>query len=368
MRVLLTGASGFVGHHTAWALSAAGHDLRLLARPSSDLSPFAELPHERVDAALDDADPAAFAAAFSAVSSGPAGADAAAPDSGGIEAVVHVAGLTVASRARDFDRVNALGTAGLARAAAEAGVSRFLYISSLAAQGPSRDGVPAHPDAPCKPITDYGRSKAAGEEAVLRTAGPQAGGMRVQILRPPAVYGPRDVALLPFFRMARRRFVTRVGDGRSRVSVIYGPDLGDAIAALLAQPLVQADAQPEAPPQSPPRSPPEGRPRIFHISDADGPYDWRTLIETLAAVFGHRLVTVPVPAAGFAALARVGVAVARLRGARPLLDPSRVQEMRQDAWLSDNAVLTAATGWTPSTPLDQGLAETLRWYREQGWV
>ena len=172
--------------------------------------------------------------------------------------------------------------------------------------------------------------------------------MHVQIIRPPVVYGPRDLGLLPFFRMARWRYIVRVGDGRNRVSVIYGPDLADAIVALLAQP--------------------PGGPAIFHISDAGGPYDWRALIDALAAAFGHRLLTVPVPGAGFAALARAGTGLARLRGARPLVDESRVAEMRQSAWLADSERLSAHTGWAPATSLDAGLAATLRWYRDNGWV
>ena len=156
------------------------------------------------------------------------------------------------------------------------------------------------------------------------------------------------MALLPFFQMAKRRYIARVGDGRNRVSVIYGPDLASAIAALL---------------ERPPRGP-----TTFHISDAGGPYDWRTLIDALADTFGHRLFTVPVPGVGFAALARASVLLARLRNARPLVDSSRVEEIRQAAWLSDNAALTAATGWTPSTSLEDGLAETLRWYRAHGWL
>ena len=75
MRVLLTGASGFVGHHTARALAAAGHDLRLLARAGSDLGPLADLDFERVDVPLGGPDPAPFADAMA-----------------GQDAVVHVAG------------------------------------------------------------------------------------------------------------------------------------------------------------------------------------------------------------------------------------------------------------------------------------
>ena len=327
MRVLLTGASGFVGHHTARALAAAGHDLRLLARASSDLTPLDDLALDRVDVPLSGADPAPFADAMA-----------------GCDAVVHVAGLTIATDRDAFRRVNAQATDALARAAVAAGVSRFCYVSSLSAQGPSCDGLPADPDAPRHPISPYGQSKAEGEVAALALAG----AMHVQIIRPPVVYGPRDLGLLPFFRMARWRYIVRVGDGRNRVSVIYGPDLADAIVALLAQP--------------------PGGPAIFHISDAGGPYDWRTLIDALAGAFGHRLLTAPVPGAGFAALARAGTGLARLRRARPLVDESRVAEMRQSAWLADCERLTARTGWAPGTSLDAGLAATLRWYRDNGWV
>ena len=163
-------------------------------------------------------------------------------------------------RARErvaFRRVNALGTAALARAAAAGGVGRFLLLSSLAAQGPSLGGVPAAPGAARRPVSAYGLSKAEGEDAALLAGGE----MVVQILRPPAVYGPGDRGLLPFFRMARRRYVVRMGGGANQVAMIYGPDLAEAIGALIAGP--------------------PGRSPFFHVSDAEGPYTWQDLIAAL---------------------------------------------------------------------------------------
>ena len=324
MRVLVTGASGFIGAHTARALALAGHDLRLLARPTSDLSALTDLDY--------------------ALATGDLSGDGVADAVNSIDAVVHVAGIVAARTDADFHRVNARGTGLLAAAAADAGVRRFLLVSSLAARGPSRDGTPPDADGRRQPVTPYGESKAAAEVEALG----RAGEMAVQILRPPAVYGPGDMALLPFFKMARRHFITRLGDGRNQTAMIYGPDCAQAIVALLE------------------REP--GSRSTFHISDRTGPYDWRQLIEALAIAYGHRIVSIPVPAMAFALGAHLSVALSRLRHNTPLLDYSRVAEMRQPAWLSDHAALTEHTGWTPQTDLTDGLRLTLEWYRDHGWV
>jgi nucleoside-diphosphate-sugar epimerase len=328
MRVLVTGASGFIGAHTVRALAHAGHDLRLLARPTSDLSTLTDVDYEL---AVGDLDGAGLTDAVN-----------------GVDAVVHVAGLVAARTDADFHRVNARGTGLLAAAASDANVARFLLVSSLAARGPSLNGAPPDPEGRRQPVTPYGESKAAGEVEALAQAGDTAGGMAVEILRPPAVYGPGDTGLLPFFQMARRHYVTRLGDGRNRIDMIYGPDCAEAIVALLA------------------RKP--GARNIFHISDRTGPYDWRQLIDALAVAYGHRIVTIPIPGIAFEIGAHLSVAYSRLRRNTPLLDYSRVAEMRQPAWLSDHAALTEHTSWTPQTDLTDGLRLTLDWYREHSWL
>ena len=196
MKVLVTGASGFLGSHIAEALVKDGHDIRVLVRETSDRRFLAGFPHE--EAIGDVTHPASLPPALA-----------------GVAAVVHAAGLVKARSPEEFDAVNAKGTANLLAALDEAapGLRRFVYVSSLAAHGPSEDGRPRPPDAPPLPITAYGRSKLKGEELVRAWRG----STRAVIIRPPVIYGPRDSQLLPFFRLARWRIAPLLAGGRNQV-------------------------------------------------------------------------------------------------------------------------------------------------------
>lgn len=323
MRILLTGATGFVGSQTARQLVADGHELRVSVRETSDLGPLATLEYESVLADLRDRSALDRACA-------------------GVEAVVHVAGLTSAVNARTYREVNGQGTRALAEAAMGAGVRRFVYVSSLAAMGPSAEAE--SPAARPHPITPYGRSKEAGEQALLA----RASELEVQVLRPPAVYGPRDTGLLPFFKMARRGYLLRFGDGSNRVSMIYAPDLAEAISTLLT-----AEAE---------------QPAFFHLADGGGSYTWRELIDALGVALGRSIRQIPLPPIAFNLVSHGSVLWARARGGTPTLDRSRFTELSQSAWVCDSAALTEQTGWRPPTTLAAGLAETVTWYRQHGWI
>ena len=324
MRVLLTGASGFIGAHTVRALSEAGHAVRALVRPTSDRSGLADLP---VEYAVGDL-----------IGSGLATACA------GMDAVVHLAGLTRARNEAHFMRVNGEGTALLAEAAANVGVRQFMYVSSIAAHGPAVRDQPRDPSEPARPVSPYGRSKAAGETATLA----QAERMVVQVLRPPAVYGPRDNGLLPFFRMARWRVVPVMGRGENCLSLIHVQDLAESIKALLeSEPTTTG---------------------CFHTTGPGKPQSWREMVEALGQTLQRSVNVLPVPAAGFVGAALVAEAGARLSKKPPILDRGKVIEMRQRAWICDHGALTAATGWEPRCDLASGLRETVAWYRAHGWL
>lgn len=328
MRVLLTGASGFVGGHTAVALQQAGHELQVLSRAGSDLSRLdeQEIRYTRVVVDLDGE------------REGLAGA------CDGVDAVVHIAARLRGRSAAEFMRTNADATAALGRAARDAGVRCFVYLSSLAALGPAPGDAAEQPETEPHPASDYGRSKLAGERALADLGG----GTALAMIRAPLIYGPADRGLLPFFQMAERGFAPQLGDGSHRVAAVYGPDLAAAIAGILEQP--------------------PSEPATWQISDEGGPYTWRDLLAALERAAGRQLRIVPLPPMIWQAMAAAAEAWAATTGSEPLLDRSRVIEMRQRAWLADGSALQAAIGWQPSVGIEEGLAETMRWYRSAGWV
>ena len=329
MRVLLSGASGFIGGHAARALARRGCTLRLLARPSSDLSRLGGIEFTRARGDLE-----------SPRSQRQADFEAACEE---IDVVIHVAARLRGRGEAGFLRANAEAAGDLAAAASQAGARHFVLLSSLAALGPSPTGEPEPPGTAPHPISAYGLSKQLGEEAVRAAAG----GMPITILRPPLVYGPADTGLLPFFRMAARGFIVRLGDGSNKIAAVYGPDLAEALA----------DAA---------ENPPE-REAIHYPADSSGPHTWNDLFASLQRAAGRRVRVLPLPGTAFSALAVLSEAVSAVTRREPLLDRSRAAEMRRRAWTADPSSL-AALGWRGDTDVDEGVAETMAWYRSEGWV
>ena len=174
--VSVTGATGFLGWHIATELAARGWTVRAIVRPGS-----AKPLPEGVEIRQSSLEHVALKAAFD-----------------GSDVVVHAAGLTRARSERAFRTVNVDGTRAVVAAANEAG-ARIVHISSLAAIGPGTADRPAHEDDRPQPLTAYGKSKLASEAVVRSEA-------RVPwtIVRPAAVYGPRDRQFLPLVRLATR--------------------------------------------------------------------------------------------------------------------------------------------------------------------
>ena len=170
------------------------------------------------------------------------------------------------------------------------------------------------------------------EQALAAAAGPMAW----LALRPPAVYGPGDEEMQAIFDLMRRGFALVPGETDARSSLIHVSDLVEAMLSCLAS---------------------EGAcGRVLSLSDGKtAGYDWQELADIAAEVYGRpvRLVRLPGPILNAVALANLWLA--RATGRAPMLTPCKLNELRFPDWVVDNGEITAITGWTPRTPLREGL-------------
>ena len=259
----------------------------------------------------------------------------------GADVVFHVAGVIAARSEAEFLAVNRDGTAAVAQACRRAGVGRLVHVSSLAVTGPAERGRPADEAWPEHPVTAYGRSKQAGEEAVRES------GAAFTIVRPPVVYGPRDRQTLQLFRLTRWGFVPLMGDGSQELSLVHAADLAGALVAAAAA----RDA--------------EGR--VYHAAHPEV-VTQRALMEAIARAVGTRPRLVPVPAAAVRAALAVGGALSRLAGRPTLVDRAKAPEFLAPAWTCVTDALARDAGWRARVPLAEGLPETAAWYRQAGWL
>jgi len=322
MRVLVTGGHGFIGSHLCEGLARRGYEVRILARPGSFLGNVAGLGVEV--AAGDLADPGSLAPALA-----------------GVERVFHLAGALNGLAEHDLMAVNRDGTRNLV-AACPRELDRFILVSSLAAAGPSLGGpVPRPPDLPPAPLTWYGRSKLEAERVVLDS------GLRSVILRPPVVFGPRDRDVLACFWLALRGLVPVPGGPERYYSLVFAPDLAEGILRAAEVPLPPGERIPLVNPE---------------------PVTWPDLGQRIARALDRRARILPLPRPALRAAGQVADLLAAWRGQAAIFSSQKVLEMLAPAWVANPDPARRLLGWTPATPLDPALRQTVTWYREHHWL
>jgi len=238
-----------------------------------------------------------------------------------------------------FDTVNVDGTRAVTAAANEIG-ARLVHLSSLAAVGPGTMVRPAREGDRPSPVNAYGRSKLAGERTLDETAV-----VPWIILRPSAVYGPGDSAFLPLVRLARRGAFLLASPAATPFSFIYVDDVADAIVRA-----AESDTARET----------------FFLSHPHAETT-ETLLRGIAECLGTRYRPVRLPPLLVKIAGWVGD-VAWSVGWRPPIDSSRVAEFQAPGFVCDVSRAQARLGFSPSVGLRTGLARTVEWYRQQGWI
>ena len=331
-RVLVTGGTGFVGSHLVEKLVQRGWRVRLLLRKSSSLRWLEGRPVEY--AYGDIRDKASLAGACV-----------------GVRGVFHFGGLTRAFSSSEFMETNAQGTRNLAEAVAERAVpgAFFVYCSSMAAGGPGipleRDPAPVRTEAdPPTPMNPYGRSKLQGEVALREVADAHTR-FRYVILRPPAVYGPRDEGLIVVFRWIRHGILPMPRGTTPRFSLIHVGDLVDA--ALKAEEV--------------------GARGTYYVSDGDE-YSWSEVGELAAQLMAVQVRTVRVSQFAAKLAASLGETWGAVTHNPAVFSRAKVGDVWQAHWVCLPEKARRDWGFAPRYSLARGLEETLSWYRINKWL
>ena len=322
--VLVTGANGFIGSRVCRLLFDSGYAIRIICRETSDLSLLKDIPYSKMIA--DITYPESLRGAIQ-----------------GVDFIIHLAGLIAARNEAAFLKVNEQGTLNLLNAVRTFNprLQKFLLVSSVSAGGPA-PGVARREDDPPAPITAYGRSKLAGETACA----PFFEQIPITIIRPPAVYGPGDRAILKLFRMAARGFRPYLGGGRNRVQMVFVDDLARAIKIALESN--------------------RGRGETYVIAESQA-YAVREMLDLIGNIAGKRGIGVSVPL-WIAMIAALGSEIiGRLLGKPPIFSREKVRELTVD-WRFDVTKARTELGFETAVDFRTGAKVTLDWYRHQGWL
>lgn len=262
-----------------------------------------------------------------------------------LDYVFHLAGLTKAYKSANYYTVNQKGTASLFHSLDKQGIRprKIVYLSSLAASGPSHGGRPVLEDATPSPVTIYGNSKLQGEAEALKYKQT----LPLIIIRVAAVYGPRDRDFLKYFRAINRGILPVLGLKKRMLHLCYVKDLSRAL-------VMSAQSKWE-------------KGEVFHIAHPH-PCSWDEIGRTAGQILGKKLMTIKIPLPLIYKASAISDFVSLFTRKRSIINRQKFKEFRQDGWLADTHKAQEKLGFNPTFALEEGLNETLSWYTEKGWL
>jgi nucleoside-diphosphate-sugar epimerase len=315
---LVTGSRGFIGGHLVQRLLESGARVRCLVRNESGAAP-----------------PAGAEPVPGNYTTGTGLRDAC----DGVDIVFHLAGVTKALRSSDYEEGNVRAAERMARAAES--VPRFVLVSSLAAVGPSPDSIDLSEEAEPHPVSQYGRSKLAGERMVRRLL-PDA-----VIVRPPVVYGPRDTDVFEMLHVIARGIDLRIGRGERWFSSIFVRDLVDGLLAAAQCPVAAGKAYFLAHPE---------------------PVSWTQFTAIASGILGGHPRAVVLPRAAAWAVGCMAEAWSRAAHKPGIISRDKIREAVYPRWTCSPERARRELPFSAATSIEMGLAAAIAWYRKEGWL
>jgi dihydroflavonol-4-reductase len=324
--VIVTGGTGFIGSHTVEQLLADGFRVRCLVRPRQiNLRWLQGLPVDFVKCDL-----------LNSTSVLESIQDA--------EYIIHIAGTTKAKHKSEFYTGNVATTNNLLFAASQMkNLKKFCFISSLTAVGPSATGIPLNEKALCNPITAYGKSKLEAELLCHNYSDK----LPIVIIRPPAVFGPRDTDILELFKWVSHGVKPVLGSSAKTLSLVYAPDLAKGIIRATLHEKTAGET--------------------YNIADPII-FTFASIMDYLATFVHKRTIQVHLPKGLVYSMAGITQFIS-FWGKKPaVLNIEKARDLLQTHWVCDPRKIQDHIGFQTSTSIYDGVDKTFRWYKDKGWL
>lgn len=323
-KVLLTGSTGFVGSHIAETLIDSGHQVICLIRATSNLKWLSALKVEYRLCDFGKTD--AFSSCLKDV-----------------DVIVHSAAVLRAFNKDAYYEINQRITGQLAKSALEhkPDLRKFIYISSQAAMGPSSSFTPKQILEPENPVSDYGKSKLAGEKElqILQNKIP------FTIFRPSSVYGPRDKDIFFLFRLAERGLRPKPIK-KKYVQMLYVKDLACAVAKAIENNRTDN--------------------KTYFIGE-ENPYSIDEIAKSIGEVINKKTIPLFIPDFALRIVSFFSEKISRFQNQPALLNRQKIDELLQTYWLADSSEIKKDLGMD-FTKLKIGAKITYQWYKENNWL
>jgi nucleoside-diphosphate-sugar epimerase len=324
-KVLITGASGFVGYHLIVEALKFGLDVYAAVRASSDVShlkdlniTYTDLNYSSIDALRQNMSENHY------------------------DYIIHASGTTSAKSKAEYNRINAEYSKNLGIAASESKIEKFVFVSSLAAIGPAAtlqevigdDTLPA-------PVTSYGESKLLAEQYLS-----SIDNLPLLTFRPTAVYGPREKGIFILFKSINMGLEPHIGSFSQQFSFIYVKDLASILVSSLTSNLTNKN---------------------YIVSDGKT-YNRYALANLSKAILRKKTLKFHLPIAGVAVIASVMDKLYAGSTKTPALNREKMLELTAINWACSIDQLKRDLAFVPHYDLESGLRETLLWYKQNNWL